>query len=276
MDPAHRRRRLRHPLATCPRSGAPALQASASARSARKRSTCSWAQSTSRISRSSLVSARLIAAAETASRFADAIFLAPLAPPIHQRVASNDRRPHLPARNQVSSYLEQGVRTRRLGHGSAQRDQRGTRHREPRVGAHLPGTQPHKERPDTDRCYRRFDPAALWQQRVVSRSSSSHPECQQRRREPSRMRSCDAARTSVCRPSCGTLDSSDSSARSTASRCGHKTRLAKSRCAQTSFALADHLTDFCPLRSTDSHRKKLWRRKDDPPFEYPWKETGTA
>lgn len=140
MDPAHRRRRLRHPLATCPRSGAPALQASASARSARKRSTCSWAQSTSRISRSSLVSARLIAAAETASRFADAIFLAPLAPPIHQRVASNDRRPHLPARNQVSSYLEQGVRTRRLGHGSAQRDQRGTRHREPRVGAHLPGT----------------------------------------------------------------------------------------------------------------------------------------
>ncbi len=79
MDPAHRRRRLRHPLATCPRSGAPALQASASARSARKRSTCSWAQSTSRISRSSLVSARLIAAAETASRFADAIFL-PLLP----------------------------------------------------------------------------------------------------------------------------------------------------------------------------------------------------
>ena len=29
-------------------------------------------------------------------------------------------------------------------------------------------------------------------------------------------------------------------------------------------------------QDTAGKKKKLWRRKDDPPFEYPWKETGTA
>lgn len=29
-------------------------------------------------------------------------------------------------------------------------------------------------------------------------------------------------------------------------------------------------------QDTTGKKKRLWRRKDDPPFEYPWKETGTA
>ncbi|PWY97825.1 putative MGM101-mitochondrial genome maintenance protein [Testicularia cyperi] len=37
-----------------------------------------------------------------------------------------------------------------------------------------------------------------------------------------------------------------------------------------------HLTGLLCSCAFKMNRKKLWRRRDDPSFEYPWKETGTA
>ncbi len=89
------------------------------------------------------------------------------------------------------------------------------------------------------------------------------------------MRSCDAARTSVCRPSCGTLDSSDSSARSTARGVGTRHGWQKVGVPKPPLLLQTiSLTSARFVRLTLTGRSS--GSEGRPPFEYPWKETGTA
>lgn len=97
-------------------------------------------------------------------------------------------------------------------------------------------------------------------QRVASKNTSSHPAYPQPRRRPSRMHSCDAAKTWASRQNSGIPASFASIAVSTASRSGPPTPLVKSKLislVSQGKGLHHQLTHLIPFFSDTRQKEAL-------------------